>query len=52
MKSILILMSVMVPSQLKLIEGKTYSLFPKVEGSSALLDEGPYMLTVSAGSTP
>ena len=43
-------MSVMVPVQLKFIEGYTYSLLLELVGSPAL--EGPYMLTVSAGSTP
>ena len=52
MKSILILMSVMVPLQLKFIEGKMYSMWLVVAGSSALLDPGPYMLTVSLGRNP
>ena len=45
-------MSVMVPLQVKFIEGKTYSLLLAVVGSSVFFDEGPYKLTVSAGSIP
>ena len=52
MESILILMSVTVPLQLKFIEGKTYSVLAEVENSSSLLDVGPYMLTVSLDGKP
>ena len=52
MKSILILMSVMVPLQLKFIEGNTYSVLLKVEDRLSLLDGGPYMLTVSLDGKP
>ena len=45
-------MSVMVPSQLKFIEGKTYSVLAEVEFSSSLLEPGPYMLTVSLDGKP
>ena len=45
-------MSVMVPLQLKFIEGKTYSLLLKVENSSSFLEPGPYMLTVSLDGKP
>ena len=45
-------MSVMVPSQLKFIEGKTYSVLLVVKGGSAFHDEGPYKLIVSTGSIP
>ena len=52
MKSILILMSVMLPSQLKFSEGKTYSVLAEVEFSSSFLELGPYMLTVSCDGNP
>ena len=52
MKSLLILMSVMLPLQLKFIEGKTYSVLAEVEFSLSFLDEGPYMLTVSLDGNP
>ena len=52
MKSILILMSVMVPLQLKFIEGKTYSALSEAEDRSSFLDEVPYMLTVSLDGKP
>ena len=52
MKSILILMSVMAPLQLKFIEGKMYSVLAEVEFSLSFLDGGPYMLTVSLDGKP
>ena len=45
-------MSVMVPSQLKFIEGKTYSVLLEVDGSSPFLEEGPYKLIVALGTNP
>ena len=47
-------MLVMVPLQLKFIEGKTYSVLLEVEGSSALTPAffGPYMFTVSLDRNP
>ena len=45
-------MSVMVPLQLKFIEGKMYSVLAEVESSSSFLDEVPYMLTVSLDGKP
>ena len=52
MESIAILMSVMLPLQLKFIEGKTYSMLAEVEFSLPLFDDGPYMLTVSLDGNP
>ena len=45
-------MSVMVPLQLKFIEGKTYSVLLEVENSPSLFAEGPYVLTVLLDGSP
>ena len=50
--SILILMSVMVPSQLNFTDGKTYSLFLMVEISSVFLEKGPDKSMVALGINP